>query len=115
MTEGFTGGILSSDVETEASVVATSNDRGTTRGSQCCGDMGRHEVQTVIRYYTARSLGWEVWCQGGQEPLASFTFWDDADKWGRLNIPTVYEVKASDSRHQLSETHQPTSSHRLGR
>jgi hypothetical protein len=53
------------------------------------------QEETRIRYYTARSLGWEVWRAGGQEPIASFTYWDDADKWGRLNFPNNYSVLPS--------------------
>jgi hypothetical protein len=47
-----------------------------------------------------QELGWEVWRKG--ERLAAFTFWDDADKWRRLNLPETGEVKqsaASPNRH----------------
>lgn len=58
-------------------------------------------VEVRVRYYVARSLGWEVWRKGGEEPIASFTFWDDADKWGRLNLPGSYEVRdASVNQHR---------------
>jgi hypothetical protein len=79
------------DAETrETYLVVTSDDRGTARGSNRSGVVGRYEVRII------RSLGWEVWRNGAVEPEASFTFWSDADEWGRRKFPNVgFEVRLS--------------------
>jgi hypothetical protein len=40
-----------------------------------------------------KELGWEVWRSG--QLVAAFAFWDDADKWRRLNLPETGEIKPS--------------------